>query len=89
MKKYVVLTVLTAMLISLSSLAQAEELTPQLCKEKAIAAANLLKEKGEAALAEIEDPNGPFRFADGAGYVWGLNDLRCISTNIELSHTRS
>lgn len=48
----------------------AEDLTPQLCKEKAIAAGKLLAAEGDAALEKIKDPNGEFRFADGKGYVW-------------------
>lgn len=50
--------------------AWSEDLTPELCKEKATAAAKLIEQKGEAAFAEIKDPNGPFRFADGKGYIW-------------------
>ncbi len=55
-----------------------EPLTPQLCKEKVIAAAKLLEAKGEAAFPEIKDPKGPFRFADGAGYVW-IHNLEGIT----------
>ncbi|MCP3940332.1 MAG: hypothetical protein GY710_02485 [Desulfobacteraceae bacterium] len=47
-----------------------EELTPQLAKEKATAAAKLLEAEGDAAIAKIKDPNGEFRFADGKGYIW-------------------
>ncbi len=47
-----------------------EPLSPQLCKEKVTAAAKLLKAEGDAALKKIKDPNGKFRFSDGAGYVW-------------------
>lgn len=56
-----------------ASSAFAEELTPELCKQKAIAAANLLKAEGEAALEKIKDPNGEFRFANGEGYIWVHN----------------
>ncbi|RKY34958.1 MAG: hypothetical protein DRP78_05945 [Candidatus Omnitrophota bacterium] len=52
---------------------QAENLTPQLCKEKVIAAAKLLNEQGDAALAVLKDPGGEFRFADGKGYIWVHN----------------
>lgn len=55
----------------------AEELTPQLCKEKAMAAAKLVGEEGEAAFDKLRDPNGPFRFADGAGYIW-VHDLEGV-----------
>lgn len=48
----------------------AEELTPQLAKEKAIAAGKLLEAEGDAAIAKIKDANGEFRFADGKGYIW-------------------
>ena len=47
-----------------------EQLTPELCKSKAEAAAKLLNDKGEGAYAELKDPNGSFRFAEGQGYVW-------------------
>lgn len=50
-----------------------EALTPELCKAKAKAAAELINSEGDAALAKIKDPNGEFRFADGAGYVWVHN----------------
>ena len=56
-----------------TSLAVAEPLTPELCKQKAQEAAALLKAEGDGALATIKDPNGPFRFAGGAGYVWVHN----------------
>jgi len=48
----------------------AGELTAQLCKEKVIAAAKLIAAEGEAAFEKIKDPNGEFRFGNGAGYVW-------------------
>lgn len=57
-------------LFALAPLVQGETLTPQLCKEKAKAAADLLKAEGDAAIEKIKDPNGPFRFAGGEGYVW-------------------
>ena len=50
-----------------------EALTPELCKAKAKAAAELLKAEGDAALERIKDPNGEFRFADGEGYIWVHN----------------
>lgn len=55
------------------SFAGAEQLSPELCKQKAQDAAALLKAQGDGALAKIKDPNGSFRFADGAGYVWVHN----------------
>ncbi len=60
----------TFFLFALAPLVQSEALTPQLCKEKAQAAATLLKAEGDGAIAKIKDEKGPFRFADGAGYVW-------------------
>ncbi len=48
----------------------AENLTPQLCKSKVIAAAKLIEKNGDKALDAIKDPNGEFRFGGGAGYVW-------------------
>ncbi len=56
-----------------SSASFGESLTPQLCKDKAKAAAALLAKDGEAALAVIKDANGPFRFAGGKGYIWVHN----------------
>ncbi len=50
-----------------------EALSPQLCKDKAKAAAALLKAQGDAALPLIKDPNGEFMFADGKGYIWVHN----------------
>ncbi|MCD4780846.1 MAG: cache domain-containing protein [Candidatus Omnitrophica bacterium] len=51
----------------------AEDLTPQLCKKKAIAAAKLIEAEGAAALEKIKAEDGEFRFADGKGYVWVHN----------------
>jgi signal transduction histidine kinase len=74
MKHKLMIIVLTALLImSGASLAFAQALSPELCKAKAKAAAALLKAKGDAALAELNDPNGEFRFAGGKGYVWVHN----------------
>lgn len=47
-----------------------EELTPSLCKEKVLAAAKLIESEGEAAFEKFRDPNGDFRFGNGAGYIW-------------------
>ena len=60
-------------LLALGTYSFGETLTPQLCKEKAIAAAAILKAEGDAALEKIKDPNGEFRFADGKGYIWVHN----------------
>lgn len=66
--------VLSVLLVaSLPNLAVSEELTPQICKEKAQAAAKLLVSDGEKALETIKDPNSSFRFANGEGYVWVHN----------------
>ncbi len=55
----------------------AEQLNPKLCKDKVIAATNLIATEGEAAFAKIKDPKGDFRFAGGQGYIW-LQDLNSI-----------
>lgn len=47
-----------------------EGLTPQLCKDKVLAAAKLVEAEGEAAFDKIKDPEGEFRFGGGAGYIW-------------------
>ncbi len=60
------------LMISVTS-SSGETLTPQLCKDKAKAAATLVQAEGEAAFAKLKDPNGEFRFADGAGYIWVHN----------------
>ena len=58
----------------IASMAYGEKLTPELCKQKAKAAAVLIQAEGEAAFAKIKDPDGEFRFGDGKGYVW-IHDL--------------
>jgi len=55
----------------------AEELSAKLCKEKAIAAAKLVEQNGEKAFDTLKDPNGEFRFGNGAGYVW-VQDLDAV-----------
>ena len=67
---FCVTSVLFALILSVPCQLFAEDLTPELCKAKAEAAAKLLAEKGEGAYGELKDPNGAFRFADGQGYVW-------------------
>jgi signal transduction histidine kinase len=69
-KKMIIGLVAALFLIFSAALAGAEQLSPELCKQKAQEAAALLKAQGDSALAAIKDPNGAFRFADGAGYVW-------------------
>ncbi|MFH1155621.1 MAG: cache domain-containing protein [Pseudomonadota bacterium] len=74
MKKHTVIAAITLMTLTLfCQQALSEALTPQLCKLKAKAAAQLLKSQGDAALAALKDPKGEFFFADGAGYVWVHN----------------
>jgi len=63
----------TFLLVAFTSVYGAETLTPELCKEKAKAAAALLSAEGDAALDKIKDPNGEFRFAGGEGYIWVHN----------------
>lgn len=67
------LSILAITLLFLAGFVSAEPLTPELCKAKAKAAAELLLAEGDAALEKIKDPNGEFRFADGAGYIWVHN----------------
>jgi signal transduction histidine kinase len=55
----------------------AEPLTAKMCRDKAMAAAKLLEQKGTDAFAELKDPDGPFRFGDGEGYVW-VHDLDVV-----------
>ncbi len=71
--------IFTGLLVALFFTANgfAEDLTPQLAKEKVIAACKLLEAEGEAAFEKIKDPEGEFRFADGAGYIW-LQDLNAV-----------
>jgi hypothetical protein len=52
-------------------------LTAKLCKEKVIAATELIAAEGEAAFAKIKDPEGEFRFAGGQGYIW-IQDLNAV-----------
>lgn len=72
MKKFVIVF-FGFLLLGIASLSYAEELTPQLCKDKVLAAAKILEAEGTAGLAKIKDPNGEFRFADGQGYIWVHN----------------
>ena len=73
MKKVLTLLIM-ALVLSLSMTAvYAEDLTPELCKEKATAAAALLKAEGSAGMAKIKAEDGEFRFAGGKGYVWVHN----------------
>lgn len=73
------LTIITGFLIALCFTASgfSEELTPQLAKDKVIAACKLIEAEGEAAFEKIKDPNGEFRFADGQGYIW-IQDLNAV-----------
>ncbi len=55
----------------------AEDLTPQLAKEKVVAATALIAAEGEAAFNKIKDPEGEYRFAGGQGYIW-IQDLNAV-----------
>lgn len=70
MVRRIIIVVATLVLVCFCATGFAEPLTPQLCKEKAKAAAELLKQEGDAAIPKIKDPEGEFRFADGEGYIW-------------------
>ncbi len=59
--------------LGLGSGAGAGELTALMCKDKVIAAAELIEKEGRDAFAKIKDPNGEFRFGDGKGYIWIQN----------------
>jgi|GEM_PF-1829148 len=52
---------------------RAEELTPALAKQKVSEAVSLLEAEGRAGFEKLRDPRGPFRFANGDGYVWVNN----------------
>ncbi len=69
-KKMLSLFLSMVIIVLFSSTGFTEPLTPQLCKDKVLAAAKLLKAKGKGSFPELKDPNSTFRFADGAGYVW-------------------
>lgn len=72
-RRMISLLVSLVVLLAFASTSYSEALTPELCKSKAKAAAELLKAEGEGALAKIKDPNGEFRFAGGEGYIWVHN----------------
>lgn len=63
--------------ILFASIGFCESLTPQLAKQKVIEACKLIEQEGESAFEKIKDPNGPFRFADGQGYIW-IQDLNAV-----------
>lgn len=77
MMKKATISLLVIFVSCLGTTAFAEELTAKLCKEKVTAACELIAAEGEAAFEKIKDPNGPFRFADGAGYIW-IQDLNAV-----------
>lgn len=57
-------------LLIFAPVSHGEALTPELCKAKAKAAAELVKAKGSEAFATLKDPNSEFIYAEGAGYIW-------------------
>ena len=69
-RKITTIIVAAVMLLAFTSKGYAEALTPELCKQKAKAAAVLVKAEGEAAYDKIKDPKGEFIFAGGEGYIW-------------------
>lgn len=64
--KLVKLLLAFALFVGFTSTVRAEDLTPQMCKDKALEAAAMVEAEGEAAVAKIKE----IRFADGQGYVW-------------------
>ncbi len=72
-KRISTIFIAAVLLCAFASIGYSEPLTPKLCKEKAKAAAELIKAEGEAAFATIKDPKGEFRFGNGEGYVWVHN----------------
>ena len=76
-KKSIVFAVFVCISLSFSGAAYCEALTPQLAKEKVLAACKLLEAEGAGAFGKIKDPNGEFRFADGQGYIW-IQDLNAV-----------
>lgn len=73
MHRALLLWVMLSTLIFPSRLCRAEELTPGLAKQKVEEAVALLEREGRAGFAKLRDPRGPFRFANGEGYVWVNN----------------
>lgn len=61
------------LLFGLTATGYSQILTPELCKQKVNEAAELIREKGEAAFPELQNPRGEFRFGNGQGYVWVHN----------------
>jgi len=76
-RKFYSIFMVAVLALFFSGIGQAEPLTPQLCKQKVLAAAKLLHEEGDACFAKLKDPKGEFRFAGGAGYVW-VHDLNGV-----------
>ncbi len=72
-QKISTILVAVALLLFSVSLSSGEQLSPELCKSKAIAAAKLLGAEGDAGLAKLKDANGEYRFAEGKGYIWVHN----------------
>ena len=69
MKLYTII-IAAVMVFSFTSKGYSEPITAELCKQKAKAAAVLVKAEGEAAFDKIKDPKGEFIFGNGEGYVW-------------------
>lgn len=76
-KKSITILIVFIVTLFFGSYGICEPLTPQLAKQKVIEACKLLEQEGEAAFEKIKDPNGPFRFADGQGYIW-IQDLNAV-----------
>jgi len=72
-QRFASIIIATGLLIVFATAGYSQSLTPELCKEKVKEAAELIKEKGEAAFTELRNPKGRFRFGNGQGYVWVHN----------------
>lgn len=71
MKKIVSICLSLFVVLALTAtMASAAPLTADMCKEKVDKAVSLFNAEGPASYVKLGDPNGEFRFGDGAGYVW-------------------
>jgi signal transduction histidine kinase len=74
MVRRVLLCVMCIMFIISANLCFAGEMSLKLVKQKVNDAVRMLASQGMDGLAELKNPNGEFRFANGQGYIW-VHDL--------------